>query len=259
MTWLKEFGRGAVLYWSGTRLFKREPELMLLGLVPGLVTALGFGVGLLALGWWGDNAAVAIARILVGDDSPWLVFMSFIVLFALIASALLIVIYAFVTVTSIVGQPFFERISHAVDDSLGPVPAGPGWPWWRNAVRGMGEAIRLGLVTVPLSVGLAAVGLIPVVGGVVSIVGGAVFGGWFLALEFTAFAFERRGLVLRHRREALARRRAYAIGFGAMAYVMSILAPLAVLMMPVAVVSGTTLARNILDGASAQAVTKPVN
>lgn len=221
---------------------------MVLGLVPGAVTAVMFGAVLLAVGWWGDDAAVAIARALLGGDSPWLGFASLVVLAALIAACLLIAVYAFVTVTSIVGQPFFERIAHEIDDSLGGVPQPAQWPWWRNALRGVGEAFRIGLLTVPMSLGLAIVGFIPVVGAVAAFTLGAVGGGWFVALEFTAYAFERRGLVLRDRRAALARRRALALGFGAMSYVMAILAPLAVIMMPVAVVSGTRLARIAIDG-----------
>ena len=111
----------------------------------------------------------------------------------------------------------------------------------------MGEGLRLALVTIPTSLALLLLGLIPFVGTAVAWTLGALIGGWFVALEFTAVPFDRRGLRLRDRRRILARNRAQTVGFGAMAFVMSAFAPVAVLMMPSAVAGGTLLARAALD------------
>jgi CysZ protein len=90
------------------------------------------------------------------------------------------------------------------------------------------------------------VGLVPVVGTLASWTLGALIGGWFVALEMTSIPFERRGLVLRDRRRALGVRRARTLGFGTMAFVMSIVPPLAAAMMPAGVSAGTILARHAL-------------
>jgi CysZ protein len=165
----------------------------------------------------------------------------------IVAGTLLVVVYGFVSVTSVVGQPFFEKLSHRVDDRMGEVTPGPDWPWWRNAMRGVGEGLRIALVTVPMSLAVVLLGVVPVVGTVLGWTAGALIGGWFIALEFCAIPFERRGLLLRDRRRVLGAHRARTLGFGSMAFVMSVFAPLAVIMMPSAVAGGTLLARWALD------------
>lgn len=246
---VREFGGGVALYWAGFRMWKTKTGLMALGLVPGFLTALLFAALFVAVFVASDDAGRWFAQRVAGE-AWWAELLAFATTLAILGGALLATIYAFVTVTSIVGQPFFEALSHSIDDSMGAVPPGPNWPWWRNAARGVGEAIRLGFLTLPLSMGLALMGLLPGIGTITAWIAGALLGGWFVALEFTAVPFERRGLRLRDRRRLLAKRRAYTLGFGAMAYVMSAFAPLAVVMMPSAVAGGTLLAREALDGAA---------
>lgn len=250
---LKDFAHGVGLYWRGVRTWGADPALMAIGLLPGFITMALFVALFVALGWGLEGATGWIADRIVGADSGLHGIVQLAAGLALVGAWLLLVVYAFVTVTSVVGQPFFERISHRVDARLGPVPTAPAWPWWRNAVRGVGEGARLLLLTVPLSAGLFLLGLIPAIGTVASWILGALLGGWFVALEFTAIPFERRGLLLRDRRRILATRRARTLGFGAMAFVMSAVPPLSVLAMPSAVAGGTMLARLSIDEASERA------
>jgi CysZ protein len=241
-----DFLHGARLYWRGVRTWASDPALMTLGLIPGLITAWLFVAAFVAMVLWLDSLSNAIATLLVGDGGAHAPVQVAAAL-GVVGSTILIVVYGFVAVTSIIGQPFFERLSHRVDDRLGPVANGPDRPWWLNAARGVGEGLRLALVTISASFALVLLGLVPLAGTALAWTLGALIGGWFVALEFTAVPFERRGLRLRDRRRILARRRAQTIGFGAMAFVMSAFAPLAVLMMPSAVAGGTLLARAALD------------
>ncbi len=247
MRFLSDFAQGVGLYWRGVRTWSADPALMAIGLLPGLISVALFGGLFVVLGWGLRGTTDWIADRLVGGDSELHGIVQWAASLALVGAGLLLAVYAFVTVTSVVGQPFFERISHRVDARLGPVPDAPAWPWWRNAFRGVGEGARLLLVTVPLSVSLFVLGLIPGVGTVASWILGALLGGWFVALEFTAIPFERRGMLLRDRRHLLAVRRARTLGFGAMAFVMTAVPPVALLAMPSAVAGGTILARLAID------------
>jgi CysZ protein len=223
---------------------------MLLGVIPGLITWAIF-LSLFAGMWlWLDDLARWTGdKVTSNDELSALIAAA--VAFAVIAGALLLLVYAFVSITSVVGQPFFEALSHRVDDRYGAVPDGPGWPWWRNAIRGIGEGLRLFMVQAPISVSIFFIGLIPVVGTVTAWTLGALFGGWFVALEMTSIPFERRGLVLKDRRRALGGRRARTLGFGTMAFLMAIVPPLAAATMPAGVAAGTILARRSL-GESAE-------
>ncbi len=243
-----DFFRGVGMYWRGVRTWASDPGLMALGLLPGFLTAWLFVAGFFVMTLWLDPLSSWIARLVVGQGEGGAhTFVQLAAALGVIAAAALIMIYGFVAITTVVGQPFFERLSHRVDDRAGPVAPGPDWPWWTNAARGAGEGLRMLLVTVPLSLALVLLGIVPFVGTIIAWTLGALFGGWFVALEFAAVPFERRGLRLRDRRRVLARRRAQTVGFGAMAFIMSIFAPLAIMMMPSAVAGGTLLARAALD------------
>lgn len=244
---LRDFAEGIGLYWRGVRAWSSDPIAMAIGLLPGLITVALFAAGLVALGWGLDGATSWIADRVVGANSGAHEAVQFLAALALIGGSVLIAVYAFVSVTTVVGQPFFERVSHRVDSRLGEVPVTAEWPWWRNAARGVGEGLRLSLLTFPLSAGLVVLGLIPGIGTAASWILGLLFGGWFVALEFTAIPFERRGMVLSDRRRILAAKRARTLGFGAMAFVMSAVPPLAILTMPSAIAGGTMLARRAID------------
>lgn len=241
----RDFLDGIRLYWRGFKTWSRDPKLMLIGIIPGLITWAIFIVLFTGMWFWLDDLARWVAAQITEDDVLSGLIAAAIA-FAFVAGALLLLVYAFVSITSVVGQPFFERLSHSVDNRLGPVPDGPGWPWWRNAWRGIGEGLRLFLLQMPLSIGIFFIGLIPVVGTITSWTLGALIGGWFVALELTSIPFERRGLVLRDRRRALGQRRARTLGFGTMAFIMSIVPPLAAATMPAGVAAGTILARHSL-------------
>ena len=246
MRLVTDFFRGVRLYWRGVKTWASDPALMTLGLIPGLITAWLFVAAFVAMVMWLDPLSNWISTLFVGDGGAHGLVQVAAAL-GIVGATLLVVIYGFVAITTVVGQPFFERLSHRIDDRLGPVANGPEWPWWRNAARGAAEGLRLSLVTVPLSLSLLLLGFIPLVGTAIAWTLGALIGGWFVSLEFAAIPFERRGLRLRDRRRILARRRAQTVGFGAMAFVMSAFPPVAVLMMPSAVAGGTLLARAALD------------
>jgi CysZ protein len=113
----------------------------------------------------------------------------------------------------------------------------------------MGRALRDGLLlvtsTAGLSVGLLLLGLVPLLGQTVVPVLGACVTGFFLSVELTSIALERRGLGLGGRLALLWRRRLLALGFGLAAFVLFLVPLGAVLCMPGAVAGGTLLARRV--------------
>ncbi len=215
---------------------------MLVGLVPGAITATVFAIGAVVLvanlGPWSGSLAGA----LVSSDG-WLAdAVQVVAALAMLGAAALIGVYTFTAVTLIIGQPFFERLSREVDVRGGFDGADPVEGAWRSLMRGLGEAARIALLTIPLALGLFLIGLIPVVGGVVAFCLGAGFGGWFLALELTAYPLARRGVVpLRGRRAVLAAHRPRVVGFGAACFLLFLVPLGAVAFMPAAVAGATHL------------------
>src|SRR5690606_20821118 len=97
---------------------------------------------------------------------PWLSLLRVGVGIAVIGAAALVAVYTFTVVTLAIGAPFFERISHAVDDRIGPVAEGPPVPMLRGILRGVGEGIAVLALTVLIGLALFLLGLIPLVGSI---------------------------------------------------------------------------------------------
>lgn len=241
--------RGAKFLFSGLRLWGTSPRMMFLGAMPALIVGLVYiiAIALLvsnfdAIATWvtpfadeWEEAPRDVARIAAG--------------LALASLSVLVVVYTYTAVTLAVGDPFYERIWRAVEERAGGVPRESAEPAFRRFLRGVGTGIRLFAATAVIAVFLFACGFIPVVGQTLVPVLGATFGGWFLALELSGFAFDARGLRLRDRRRMLGARRARTVGFGAVTYLAFLVPFAAVFVMPAAVAGATLLARDALSAA----------
>jgi CysZ protein len=230
----------------GFREWGTSPRAMLLGLIPGAITAAVFTTGIVILVVNLDSIAASLSTFADDWAEGLRVTARVVVGAAVLGAALLIAVYTFTFVTLLVGAPFFEKISNAVDERLGSVALTESGSAMRAFLRGLGEGILILLLTVLVAICLFLLGLIPLIGAVIAAVIGAITGGWFLALELTTAAFERRGLRLRERQRALAKHPFLTIGFGVATFVMFLIPFGAVAMMPVAVAGATLLARRVL-------------
>lgn len=239
---------GVQCLFRGIGFVARRPRLWPLGLLPAVVTfaVLVTGVVLLAVystdlvawatpfadGW--SPRVRDVARLVVG--------------IALVVLAAWVAVLAFVALTLLFGQPFYERLSRLVDEELGDPPAEPEETWHRGMRRAVRETLATALRTLPAALLVFAVGLVPVVGQVAAFALGALVGGRFLAVELLAPAMERRGRYLPDRRALLRAHRSHCYGFGVPAYLLFLVPVLAVLLMPGAVAGATMLVRELVDG-----------
>lgn len=238
---LRELLAGAGLLWRGLGMWSRHPGLMLLGAVPALLvfTLLGALVVVLALNiegitaWmtpfaddWGAGAA-SLVRILLGA--------------ALLIGAIALGVASFTAVTLVVGEPVYARIWRAAEQDAGGFSEAP-LGFWRSA----GDAVLLILRGIGVGLLVFAIGLVPVIGQLASPVVGALLNGHVLARELTGRSFEARGITASGRRALLRGNRARELGFGVMTQLCFLVPGGAVVMMPVAVVGATALARSML-------------
>lgn len=238
---------------SGLRLLARgfgmwstSPRLMLLGAIPALIVTVVYTV-LLVLLVMNLGALAEWATPFAGSwDAPWRTTLRVVVGIAILGLSLLIAVYTFAALTLAIGDPFYERIWRAVEEREGGAPESEGSAL-ASIARGVGNGIRLLLLTSAVGAALLLVGLIPFVGQVLALTVGALFGGWVLALELTGFAFDARGLTLRERRRMLGRRRSRTIAFGVATYVLFLIPLVAIVLMPSAVAGATLLAREALE------------
>ncbi len=237
---------GARIARRGFRAWGTSPRLMMWGVVPGLVTAVLFIAVAIVVATQLARWSESIANALVSADGAFHTLVQIVAAVGIVAGVVLIAVYTFTAITLAIGQPFFERISRAIDSEHGFQGSDHEERWHRAAMRGLGEVARLSLLTVPLALGLFVVGWVPVVGSVAAFVLGASCGGWFLALELTTYPLARRGVyTLAQRRAVLRRKRALVVGFGSAVF-MAFLIPFgAALLMPAAVAGATRLVHEV--------------
>ncbi|MFW2514249.1 EI24 domain-containing protein [Demequina sp. SO4-13] len=239
---VREAAFGAATAWRGLRTWSTSPRLMAWGLLPGAITAVLFGGAAIAIALQIAEWSSWLAALVVSEDGAAHGALQIVAALAVVAASVLVAVYAFTAVTLTIGQPFFERIGRAVDERHGFTGAEPDEQWARALLRSVGEAVRLAALTLPFAAGLFLVGLIPVIGGITAFVLGATIGGWFLALELTAYPLARRGHVsLAARRAVLRQHRPRVVGFGAAVFVLFLIPLGAALFMPAAVAGAALL------------------
>lgn len=246
----RDFFSGIGILFRGFKMYGTDPGLIALGLLPALIAgALLIGLFVLLVVFinslakdvtWFANGWATAPR----ESIQLLAGISLVGLFALLA------VVTFTSVTLAIGDPFYEKISERVEARLGGDPNVTGTlPWYKEFVRGISESIRMITISAMIGIPLFLCGFIPVVGQTVVPAVGALFGGWFLAVELVGVPFARRGIRLAERRRVLKTRRSMAIGFGAAVFLCFLIPLGAILVMPAAVAGGTVLARKVLPAA----------
>jgi CysZ protein len=252
---MREFGVGVRMLLRGFGMWRRIPRAMAWGLVPALIVAALFAAALVALGFAVPGIAEAVTPFADGWTPFWAEAVRVLVGAATFGAGVLLAAVSFTAVTLLVGDPFYERIWRAVErETVGGTPEGEGGFW-----QAVGDSIRLVLKGVAAAVVAWALGLVPVIGGLVGLVLGIAFTGWLLADELSSRALAARGITGRERSALLRSSRARALGFG-VATQLCFLVPLgAVAVMPAAVAGSTLLAHSLLRdaGRDPAAVSRP--
>lgn len=232
---------------SGFGIMLRAPGLLLLGAVPALVSAVLLLVGLVALISVSGDLVVWMTPFADGWGPWWRGLVRVVVGVALVGGAGMLGALSFVALTLLIGGPFYERIAESAEARLGLDVGADGAGWWRQARRGIADAIKLVLLAVAGGAVAFAFGFVPVVGQTVVPVLAVLFGAWVISLEMTGMVFQRRGTGLRQRHRVLWRHRRAVLGFGVPTYLLCLVPVAQLVVIPSAVVGGTLLAHRLLE------------
>ncbi|MGW2365969.1 EI24 domain-containing protein [Streptomyces sp. NPDC001667] len=244
---MRDLATGMSYLVQGQRWVGRERRQWGFGLLPGLITLVGYAAAITALMLYADDAVAWATPFADGWDSPWRAVFRGALTALLFGGGLLLALISFTAVTLLVGQPFYESLSEKVDEaeSGGPAPSS-GLPLRRELWISARESVAV-LVRASLwGLLLFALGLVPVIGQTVIPAVGFCVTGFFLTEELTAIALQRRGVPLRHRLHLLRSRKLLTLGFGVPLAVLFVVPVVAVFVMPGAVAGATLLARDLL-------------
>ncbi|HUR09682.1 MAG TPA: EI24 domain-containing protein [Nonomuraea sp.] len=237
---MRDFVAGVGFFLQGVGWVAKHGRWWLFGLIPAL---LAFAVYVVALIFLGTNATdMADFLTPFADTWGWRDLFRTMIAIALVLGGLALAVLTFTALTLAVGEPFYEKLSALVD----PLPGAEEQPWWRTLPRSLRDSlVTLGYVLL-FTVPLFFLGFVPVVGQTVAPVLGAMVSGFFLTVELTTLALERRGIGRKERFALLRGNKGGALGFGVVVFLLFLVPFVAVIAMPAAVAGAALLVRNRL-------------
>lgn len=250
---MRNFVVGVRYFARGLGWVARRPGQWLFGLIPAFIVLIAYAVALIFLGIYLADLVRAVSPFADHWSAGTRDLVRVLVGISMYGAAVMLSIVTFAAVTLVVGGPFYEAISGRVEESAGGLPPEADVSLWRQMWRGIGDALVVGLLTGLFAVLFFVLGFLPVVGQTMVPVLAALVSGYFLTLELTGIALERRGIPRRERFALLRRNRSLSVGFGASVFVVFLIPLGAVVAMPGAVAGGTLLARERMVGSDVSA------
>ncbi|MEW1903474.1 EI24 domain-containing protein [Streptomyces sp. NPDC086147] len=242
---MRDLGVGFGYLVKGQKWVARHGRWFGFGLLPGLVTLVLYAGALVGLGYGADDLAAWATPFADNWTSPWLDVLRGALTALVFLFGLFLAVITFTAVTLLVGQPFYESLSEAVDRSEGGEVPESGLPLWRELWISARDSLRILLRVAFYGVLLFACGFIPVVGQTVVPVVGFCVSGFFLTEELTSVALQRRGVEFKERLRLLRGRRSAVLGFGVPLTLAFLVPVVAVFLMPGAVAGATLMARDL--------------
>ncbi|MFD0889960.1 EI24 domain-containing protein [Streptosporangium algeriense] len=242
----RSFVDGVGFFFQGLRWVARNPRWWLFGLIPALIVFILYAMGL----YWLGTHATDIAEWATPFASGWApgaqTALRALVGLVIFGAGLVLFVVTFTAVTLIVGEPFYEKLSEQVELSHGDLPAGPGLPLWKAVLRSIRDSLITLWYVLLFTIPLFFLGFVPVVGQTVVPVLGALVSGFFLTVELSALAMERRGLARKERFAVLRRNKMRALGFGVLIFLIFLIPLASVVAMPAAVAGAAVMVRSRL-------------
>ncbi|MEU9120746.1 EI24 domain-containing protein [Streptomyces sp. NPDC048506] len=243
---MRDLAAGIRYLGKGQRWVAQHGRWWGFGLIPALIALVLYAAVLTALAIWsGDLAAWATP---FADDwgSPWQGLLRGVFVALLFAGGLTLSVLTFTAVTLLIGDPFYESLSEKVEESEGYCPPGPDRPLWQEIWTALRDSVHVLLRAAGFGILLFALGFVPFLGQTVIPAIGFCVSGFFLAVELTSVAMQRREVPVRERLRLLRGRKGLAVGFGTPLVLLFLVPFIAVVLMPGAVAGATLLVRDLV-------------
>ena len=250
MSALRDLMAGLGYLGKGQRWVARNGRWWGFGLLPALITLVLYAAALTALVHWAGDVVAWATPFADHWEPAWRSALRGLFAVLLFGGGLLLAVLTFTAVALLVGEPFYEALAERVEATEGGGPRRPRLPLWREVAIAIGESAQVLVRAAGLGLVLFVLGFLPLVGQTVVPAVGFCVSGFFLVLELTAVAFQRRGVPMRERVALLRGRLPLALGFGVPLVLLFLVPLVAVFLMPGAVAGATLLVRDLWPAAA---------
>lgn len=241
---LNGLATGARSFLDGLRWVARNPKWWFIGLIPALLTLVLYIFAFVVLALQVGNLTELFTPFADGWTEWLRTTFRFLVGVAIFGLGLFLAVKMYVSITLAIGEPFYEKLSEQVERDLGHLPEAPNEPMWRSIGRSLVDSGIIMVYVLGLTIPLFVLGFVPVIGQTVAPVLGALVAGFFLAIELTGLAMERRGMRRRDRFAVMRANKGAALGYGVIAFLIFLIPLAAVVTMPAAVAGAVFLVRS---------------
>jgi len=238
------FIRAFLLPFRAILVVLRDSKLIRFALVPWLIN-IGVFIGALTAFGYLDRWLIAKLTAWMGTGwwVPFTAWLLGLVLFAAFGAGLIL---TFTFLCGIIGGAFSEQLSfhteQAVAGTVHPSPEGTFYKIWARSALESGKGLLFFIVVWAM---LLILNLIPMIGVVLFGIASTLWTAWCLAFEFTAPAYERRGLRFKEKRQLLSANISSSLGLGISIYLLTMIPFVNLIFLPFAVVAGTLWAIDV--------------
>lgn len=243
---LRDLTTGIRMFVWGVTFWRRRPRVMALGLIPAGIAFVLLVAAILALAAVLPGVAAWATPFADAWPEPLRGILRLAITLVALGAASVLAATVFAALALAIGNPFYERVAHAVNVELGEADPTTRGGFWSNAA----DALLLALAGMGTAIGVFLVGLLPIIGTVVAAVAGFLLTAWLIARELVTRTFDAHSLPVAERRALLRANRGRLIAFGILTQLCFLIPLGAVIVMPIAVAGATALARTMLDAPS---------
>lgn len=235
---LTEFGAGFKTTWSSVKFLWRNKTLWPQVAIPAIINFFMF-IAITGTLLWNADWFMFFDEPSKGAWTYWILIALWWIYKVILYPLLLIVSY-FLTLmlAGIVASPFNEVLSERAEHRMMGETISAEEGWRAMVVGGMKGVAQAAATGIPRVILVGLLSLIPGIGPII----GAIVASYFIALEYTDYAFERRKYGFRQKLRTVWKHRKMAMGFGLGMDLLLIIPFVNFLAIPIAVVGGTAVA-----------------
>ena len=170
-------------------------------------------------------------------DAWWAAVISIIAGLFAIAATVVLAVFVFTALTTVIGAPFYGAIAEEAMREAGMVVKEISWP--RETLRALVYTLKLGALFIVLQLGLVLFNVIPGIGTALHFIGAFVVAILLLSMEFFGEAFAKDSLPFRSRLAFLARHHGSILAFAVPVFFLLLVPGLNLFVPPLAVVAAS--------------------
>lgn len=221
-------------------LFLKHPKLILYSIVPMVINLVIYGTIFFFVYDWITGMAGNL-EVLSKQENIMLEFLRILVQIVSFLFVLLVCYFLFMIFGGIVSAPFNEFLSKYVEERIFGIRNVIEIPFAKEVLTSIREESKKLLFYFSIIIPLFAVNFIPMIGSVISLGVGTPFSAYYNALDFMDYPMTRNGAVFRQKLGIINNKLPLSMGFGSIAFLMTFLPVVNVIMKPLLVVAGTSL------------------